>query len=114
MDAKTQCYAALNILTRIRFCDCHAEMDTAYTGPPGSQPSHLKPWFDWPHQRQPNYTLVFGHWASLGFMKRPGLLALDTGCVWGRELTAYCFDPGGEQRISVSCANIVSRQATIS
>ena len=34
-------------------------------------------------------TLVFGHWARQGLVVRPGLRALDSGCVWGRELTAW-------------------------
>jgi len=31
---------------------------------------------------------VFGHWSTLGLLQRPGLVALDTGCVWGGQLTA--------------------------
>jgi bis(5'-nucleosyl)-tetraphosphatase (symmetrical) len=32
--------------------------------------------------------VAFGHWSTLGLVQRPDLLALDTGCVWGGELTA--------------------------
>ena len=32
--------------------------------------------------------MVCGHWATLGLHLEPGVIALDTGCVWGRKLTA--------------------------
>ncbi|MGU9977512.1 MAG: symmetrical bis(5'-nucleosyl)-tetraphosphatase [Candidatus Oxydemutatoraceae bacterium WSBS_2016_MAG_OTU14] len=114
MDPKTKLYAALNVMTRIRFCDKNSTMDFDYKGPPGTQAHHLKPWFEWPHRRDPNYTLAFGHWASLGFLQRDGILALDTGCIWGRELTAYRLDSGAEERISISCADLATRLATTS
>ena len=34
-------------------------------------------------------TVVFGHWAAQGLIVRPHLRGLDTGCVWGKELTAW-------------------------
>ena len=113
MDQRTQNYAILNIMTRIRFCDENSKMALEYKGPPGTQVKGLKPWFEWPHQRDLNYTMVFGHWASLGFLSKPGLLALDTGCVWGRELTAYRLSSGVEEKISVACLGHVNRLATL-
>jgi hypothetical protein len=44
-------------------------------------------WFDsttWP------VPVVFGHWAMRGFVDRPDVKGLDTGCVYGRELTGWC------------------------
>jgi bis(5'-nucleosyl)-tetraphosphatase (symmetrical) len=35
---------------------------------------------------------VFGHWSQLGLIVLPGLVSLDTGCVWGRQLTAVRLD----------------------
>ena len=32
--------------------------------------------------------MVFGHWSALGLVVRDDLLALDSGCIWGRSLTA--------------------------
>lgn len=46
-----------------------------------------KPWFDvqsWPK------TVVFGHWAQKGLICRPGLIGLDSGCVYGRQLSGWC------------------------
>jgi bis(5'-nucleosyl)-tetraphosphatase (symmetrical) len=33
--------------------------------------------------------IVFGHWARAGLVLRAGLRGLDTGCVWGGQLTAW-------------------------
>jgi diadenosine tetraphosphatase ApaH/serine/threonine PP2A family protein phosphatase len=32
--------------------------------------------------------VVFGHWASMGLVNRENCIGLDTGCVWGGELSA--------------------------
>jgi bis(5'-nucleosyl)-tetraphosphatase (symmetrical) len=36
--------------------------------------------------------VIFGHWSALGFHRGDGVLALDTGCVWGGALTAVNLD----------------------
>lgn len=38
----------------------------------------------------PSKTVVFGHWAERGLVDLPNFKGLDTGCVYGRELTAWC------------------------
>jgi bis(5'-nucleosyl)-tetraphosphatase (symmetrical) len=85
----------INALTRIRFCDKAGRLDLSCSGPPGSQPAHLRPWFDFPKRRSRKWHIVFGHWSALGFVQREDLTALDSGCVWGRELTAIALDPPG-------------------
>lgn len=48
-------------------------------------------WFDctsWP------VPVVFGHWAMRGLVDRPDVKGLDTGCVYGRELTGWCPEEG--------------------
>lgn len=32
--------------------------------------------------------VIFGHWAAKGLIKRANAIGLDTGCVWGGELSA--------------------------
>ena len=36
--------------------------------------------------------MVIGHWSALGLRVEPRLLALDSGCFWGRHLTAVRLD----------------------
>ena len=33
--------------------------------------------------------VVFGHWARRGLVRTDRVVGLDTGCVYGRELTAW-------------------------
>ena len=92
----------INALTRIRFCDKAGRLDFSCSGPPGSQPSELKPWFDFPKRGARKWHIVFGHWSALGVLRRKNITALDSGCVWGRELTAVPLDPPGKP-VAVRC-----------
>jgi bis(5'-nucleosyl)-tetraphosphatase (symmetrical) len=78
----------VNCLTRIRFCHADGGLDFVHKGPPGSQPEELTPWFQMPMRAAAAVRIVFGHWASLGLLQHDNLIGLDTGCVWGRQLTA--------------------------
>ncbi|TDJ65097.1 MAG: symmetrical bis(5'-nucleosyl)-tetraphosphatase [Proteobacteria bacterium] len=84
----------VNAFTRLRYCDRSGHMDLAPTGPPGSQPKHLVPWFQLPDRRTKDLTIIFGHWSTLGIWQQDGVIGLDTGCVWGGALTAVRVDDG--------------------
>lgn len=34
--------------------------------------------------------IVFGHWASNGIVEKENFIGLDSGCVYGKTLSAYC------------------------
>lgn len=78
----------INALTRMRLCKPDGEMEFKTKVTPGAWPSGLVPWFDVPDRRTRDVTVVFGHWSTLGLTVRPDVICLDTGCVWGGELTA--------------------------
>lgn len=80
--------------TRIRACDARGRLLRDYTGPASGLPSGFAPWFAHPHSRDPALTVLFGHWAALGLSQGAGWAALDTGCVWGRQLTAMRLEDG--------------------
>jgi len=63
-------------------------MKLAFKGPPETAPPGFLPWFDVPGRKSADATVAFGHWAALGLRMEPNLLALDSGCVYGRYLTA--------------------------
>jgi bis(5'-nucleosyl)-tetraphosphatase (symmetrical) len=78
----------VNAFTRLRYCKADGTIDFKAKQGPQDAPPDLLPWFDAPDRQSAGTPIVFGHWSSLGFLDRPDLLALDTGCVWGGALTA--------------------------
>ncbi|MBK0034276.1 bis(5'-nucleosyl)-tetraphosphatase (symmetrical) ApaH [Erwinia sp. S43] len=77
-----------NALTRMRFCFPNGQLDMISKESPESAPPPLKPWFNIPGPVSREYTIVFGHWASLEGKGTPeGIIGLDTGCCWGGTLT---------------------------
>jgi len=94
---------AINALTRMRFCGPDGSLDFVHTGPPGSQPAPLVPWFDHPQRATAPVHIVFGHWAALGVVQRDDMTATDSGCVWGGALTAIPLEPPGAVT-TVRCA----------
>lgn len=81
----------VNALTRIRFCTADGTMDLASKGVETELAGHM-PWFDVPGRRTEDVTVVIGHWSTLGLVLRPDMIALDTGCLWGGQLSAVCLE----------------------
>ena len=80
----------INYLTRMRFCSRDGSLDLKNKGKAFDAPSGMKPWFDWNLKilKDPVH-LLFGHWAALeGVTGKKNITALDTGCVWGKKLSA--------------------------
>lgn len=109
LDRRDRLRYTLSALTRMRYCDSRGRLDFECSGPPGTQPKGLVPWFDWPDRPARDTHIVFGHWASLGLLRRADVTAVDTGCVWGGTLTAVPIDTPGDP-ISVSCAPAARRR----
>jgi bis(5'-nucleosyl)-tetraphosphatase (symmetrical) len=82
----------INAFTRMRYCHADGSVDLKMKAAPGEQPEDLLPWFDVPERKSAEVRVICGHWSTLGFKRRPDLLALDTGCVWGGSLTAVNLD----------------------
>lgn len=75
------------VFTRLRTTTQGGEM-SSYSGPPDEAPAGFLPWFRIPNRRSNDTTVITGHWAALGLHIEPNVLAIDSGCVWGRQLTA--------------------------
>ena len=97
-------HPATDFVTRVRYCTGDGERpDTDW--PPPAEP--FMPWFEhWQAREAEPRTVVFGHWARMGLVQRPRVCGLDTGCVWGQELTAYVAEE--ERIVSVRAARIYS------
>ncbi len=77
-----------NAMTRLRVCSQEGRMDFKFKGELADIPSGFVPWFDVKQRQSAEATIIFGHWSALGLQQRPNLFALDTGCLWGGQLTA--------------------------
>jgi len=108
----------VNYLTRMRLVAIDGTLDFASKGAPNDLPAGFSPWFMQERFGALGLSIAFGHWAALegdtsfkgsqsvtgandkteGFL--PRVAALDTGCVWGRELTALCLETGSRTSVS--------------
>ncbi|PLZ03223.1 bis(5'-nucleosyl)-tetraphosphatase (symmetrical) [Burkholderia sp. WAC0059] len=100
-------------LTRMRFCNRDdGAMDFSSSGGLDAAPSGCVPWFDVPGRRTADVTVVFGHWAALGLLVRDNVIGLDSGCVWGNQLSAVRLDPLPGRRIVTQVECRGCRQAS--
>ncbi len=81
----------VNALTRLRFCTPEGVMDFASSDSADAAPPGMLAWFDVPGRRSADTLVTFGHWSTLGWLERPNVIGLDTGCVWGGCLSAVRF-----------------------
>lgn len=96
----------VNAFTRLRYCDRNGNMDLQQKGAPGSQPPHLFPWFQVPGRHSQNQRIVFGHWSALGLHRADNVIGLDSGCAWGRMLTAARLDVDPPEIHTVTCSGM--------
>ena len=93
----------VNVLTRTRFVATDGTLELHTKDGAAAAPVGFHPWFEVPGRRTLGTPIAFGHWATLGLIDRPDLLALDTGCVWGRQLSAMRVDGGRRELVQVEC-----------
>jgi len=78
----------VNAMTRMRFCTPEGIMEFRTKGETAQAPDGYLPWFDVPGRKSAGSVVICGHWSALGLRLAPNLLALDSGCVWGGQLSA--------------------------
>lgn len=92
LEGPARMQAILNCFTRMRFVDRKTgALDFKQKEDVGSAPKHLIPWFEYKKRPAADTTICFGHWSMLGLIRKPHILAIDTGCLWGGKLTAIRF-----------------------
>jgi len=82
----------VNCLTRMRMITVDNSMNFTHNGPPWRARKNLLPWYKANERATDKTRVIFGHWSQLGLIVLPNLISLDTGCVWGRQLTAVRLD----------------------
>lgn len=83
---------ALAGFAKLRTLEPGGRMCPDFSGPPKEAPQGCIPWYSFPTRKSAGATVIFGHWAALGLRVKNGVAALDTGCAWGRELSALRLD----------------------
>jgi bis(5'-nucleosyl)-tetraphosphatase (symmetrical) len=74
--------------TRIRCCTADGERSKHSEGP-ATCPPPFAPWDQFYRGRE---RVVHGHWAARGSYRGGRTIGLDSGCVWGGPLTAWCHE----------------------
>jgi bis(5'-nucleosyl)-tetraphosphatase (symmetrical) len=94
----------VNIMTRMRLVAADGSLDFSYKLGLAGVPAGQTPWYDMPGRASRDTPMVFGHWAALGLLLRGDVICLDTGCVWGRALSALRLED--RQLFQVGCAEL--------
>ncbi|MEI7916239.1 MAG: symmetrical bis(5'-nucleosyl)-tetraphosphatase [Methylophilaceae bacterium] len=81
-----------NAMTRIRIASETGEMEFKFKGELQNVPLGYIPWFEVPERASASTPIIFGHWSALGLHMTKNVYALDTGCLWGGALTAFCLE----------------------
>ncbi len=95
LDAEDE---AVEFALRARHCDSAGAQPESDWPPPGDP---FQPWDHfWRTRAGEPRTVVFGHWARRGLVELERTRGLDTGCVYGGELTAWI--PEEDRIVSVT------------
>jgi bis(5'-nucleosyl)-tetraphosphatase (symmetrical) len=78
----------VNAMSRMRLVTAEGAMEFSHKLGLASLPAGYLPWYDAPGRASRGERVLFGHWAALGLLVREDVVCLDSGCVWGRALTA--------------------------
>ena len=83
----------VDYFTQMRFCTKEGCLELR--NKTAKEEEMYKPWFSFKGCLKKRERIVFGHWAALeGETGVDHALCLDTGCAWGRYLTAMNVDTG--------------------
>ena len=78
----------INAMSRMRLVTPEGAMEFSHKTGLAGLPAGYLPWYDAPRRTSRAERVIFGHWAALGLIVREDVVCLDSGCVWGRALTA--------------------------
>lgn len=91
---------ALSSFVAMRYCLDNKTFELKEKGG-YSDNNMLKPWFKIENRKSIPYKIIFGHWSTLGLYQDENVIGIDTGCVWGGKLTAFCLET--QETKAISC-----------
>lgn len=77
----------VNVSTRMRFVDSEGHLNFTEKSATTNIKS-LQPWFTLSNPQKHSKDIYFGHWSTLGLYRKGQINCLDTGRVWGGQLSA--------------------------
>jgi bis(5'-nucleosyl)-tetraphosphatase (symmetrical) len=84
--------AITNAMTRMRICAPSGALEFAFKKDLSLVPPGYLPWFEVHNRQSQDMQIICGHWSALGLYMQHQIVALDTGCLWGGQLTAFCLE----------------------
>ena len=78
----------VNAMMRMRLATPDGTLEFSHKTGLANAPAGYLPWYDLPGRASRGTAVIFGHWAALGLILREDVVCLDSGCVWGRSLSA--------------------------
>ena len=78
---------AINCFTRMRFLFKNSGVNISAKGKLSSF-KKLVPWFEYQPKKKIKQKIIFGHWSALSLHQTEDVICIDTGKVWGGQLTA--------------------------
>lgn len=94
----------VNALTRMRLAAADGTLELDHKLGLDTAPAGYFPWYDVPGRASRGTPIVFGHWAALGLLVREDAVCLDSGCVWGRALSALRLED--RRLFQLECAEL--------
>lgn len=94
-----------NVFTRMRYIDEDDRLHMKLKGSPLLQedPS-VYPWFEQTQKHIKHNRVVCGHWSTLESKQYGNVFALDSGCLWGGELSALKISSEKPKWIRIDCS----------
>jgi len=87
LDQEAKNRFVINASTRMRFVQTDGSLNFTAKGRVTYE-KNLKPWFTYKPINELKKHIIFGHWSALGLYQDNNVTGLDTGKVWGGQLTA--------------------------
>jgi len=94
----------VNAMTRMRLAAADGTLELNHKLGLATAPAGYLPWYDVPERASRGTPVLFGHWAALGLLVREDAVCLDSGCVWGRALSALRLED--RRLFQLDCAEL--------
>ncbi len=107
LDGYERLRLVVNAMTRLRLCNATGRMEFSHKTGLAGAPAGFMPWFEVPDRAHAGTPVICGHWAALGLVLRKDVLGIDTGCVWGRQLSALRLED--RQLFQCGCRELLGK-----